>query len=90
MSPVSFRAHSYTNWKCVFFIFTELCAALVGVGIVVKAGSHYHLDKGNVYHYNGDVLVTIGLFRFLQHDQIPQQNTGTTCWTTEQIVQLLH
>ena len=26
---------------------TELCAALVGVGIVLKSGSHYHLDKGN-------------------------------------------
>ncbi|XP_065892542.1 protein strawberry notch homolog 1-like isoform X2 [Dysidea avara] len=25
--------------------FEKLCAALVGVGIVVKAGSHYHLDK---------------------------------------------
>ena len=40
----------YALLECLsqYCVFTELCAALVGVGIVLRSGSYYHLDKGTV------------------------------------------
>ena len=40
-----YTMYALLEYLCVF---TELCAALVGVGIVLRSGSYYHLDKGTV------------------------------------------
>ena len=47
------------NTSLTLCVVTELCTALVGVGIIIKSGSQYLLDKGNFYRRYSTILMII-------------------------------